>query len=489
MKPCFLFKLDAALKPSPFTALPPALLLLCLILLTACEQPAGAGNSGAQITLRDSAALAKIGVDPAYPLDGIYTLGEDLTLNNWQPVGTAAAPFTGTFDGGGRTLTINGSGGIFGFTKGAVIRNVKVAGTIVKQGGPGATVQVGGIAGHAENTAITSCVSGADMTITAHGYNSSAGGIAGFMLENSRVTNCSASGSITLLSDDEEPLYIILTAGGIAGYSGTGTAGEGASGCVISRCSYTGGTVSAKGRFPYAGGIAGYNYTGAKISECYASGNVTATGENLPYAGGIAGYNSGDAEGGSIVALIENSYAGVTVTAVSASPYALAGGITGANANNAVVSKCYALGDVTAQVTGGSGAGAGGSLGVPAAANAGGIAGAQYYESPVIEYCAALNASLAGEDSGTGAAWNIYRIAGSEEGGEAEHPRWLNNAASEEMDISLGGSPRSAVAEADGKDGADCDAAPLQAFYQTTLGWDFTAVWKMGNGYPALQWQ
>jgi hypothetical protein len=32
---------------------------------------------------------------------------------------------------------------------------------------------------------------------------------------------------------------------------------------------------------------------------------------------------------------------------------------------------------------------------------------------------------------------------------------------------------------------------PDQNFYQTTLGWDFTNVWKWNSagGYPALRWQ
>jgi hypothetical protein len=43
---------------------------------------------------------------------------------------------------------------------------------------------------------------------------------------------------------------------------------------------------------------------------------------------------------------------------------------------------------------------------------------------------------------------------------------------------------------ADKVDGADCDEKPLQSFYQTTLLWDFTNVWKMGSdGYPILRWQ
>jgi hypothetical protein len=449
----------------------------------ACEQGAGPGGSNTvAVTIRDAAALAKIGADPDYPLDGAYTLAADLRLDGWEPIGTGANPFTGTFNGGGKTLTITGSGGIFGYTDGAVIRNVNVAGTITRSGDY--TVYAGGITGYAENTTIASCVSSVNITVEGHGHNSSTGGIAGFMLK-STITNCSASGTITLRSGANEGL--MLYAGGIAGYQGTGLAAAGSSGCVISRCSYTG-RVSVSGGYPYAGGIAGYNYCGSVIRECYSSGTVTSTGDNLPYTGGIAGYNSRTAEDPAVTSLIENCYTTAAVSAVSSSKQALAGGLTGANAADAVVSKCYARGDVTARVTGDSAAGTGGSIGVPAAANAGGIAGAQYFNTPVIINCAALNASLTGEDSGSGAAYNIYRIAGAGAPGDAKG-EWKTNIANSAMTITAGSSAHTGDKGPDKKDGEDCTAQPDRSVYEG-LGWDFSKVWKMGaDGYPVLQWQ
>jgi hypothetical protein len=79
--------------------------------------------------------------------------------------------------------------------------------------------------------------------------------------------------------------------------------------------------------------------------------------EQEPYAGGVAGYNSGgditnptaDTE-----ATIENCYSTATVNAESTSKTALAGGIAGANACRARISKHYATGAVTAQVAGNS---------------------------------------------------------------------------------------------------------------------------------------
>jgi hypothetical protein len=462
--------------------------LTILLFAAACEQPAGTGGA-ARVTLGSAADLAKIGKDAAYPLDGNYTLGANLTLTGWEPIGTYGARFTGTFDGGGRTLTISGSGGLFAFTNGAVIQYLTVAGTITKTGDPGAAVYAGAIAGMAENTAISSCVSTADIIVEGHGHNSSAGGIAGNLRSNSTITGCSATGTITLRSGANEGL--MLYAGGIAGYQGTGYAAAGSSDCVISR-SYFSGSVTTEGGYPYAGGIAGYNYCGSIIRECYSqTGTITARGENIPYAGGIAGYNSRTAEGGSPPSLIENCYSSITVSAAATSKQALAGGITGANAADAAVRNCYALGAVSAVINSGSGADAGGSIGVPEAASAGGIAGAQYFKErvgPSIKNCAALNSSITGADSG-GGAYNVRRIAGPENSGAGEETGeriWENNIANVTA-LAAGNSNVAPASNAAGPDGADCAPRPIQAAY-TALGWDFTTVWEMGNdGYPVLQ--
>jgi hypothetical protein len=460
-----------------------ALALTVLLLAGSCEQSAGTGKE--PITLKTAADLAKIGADPDYPVDGDYTLEADLTLENWTPVGTYEKPFAGTFNGGGRTLTLNnGGGGAFGFTDGAVISNVIVAGTIhaVREG----TVQAGGVVDNAKNTQISFCVSSVNIAAEGQGYNSSAGGIAGFMRDNSTVTDCYATGNITLRCMD---IMGLSHAGGIAGYQGAGTAGAGSSSCVISRCYFTG-SVEAEGNFPYAGGIAGYNYTGSIIRECYSTtGTVTATGENLPYAGGIAGYNSQNTE---YPALIEDCYSSMTVNAVSAAKQALAGGITGANAQDAVVSNCYALGAVTATVDGSSATDAGGSIGPPAMVNAGGIAGAQYVLAPSIRNCVALNAAITGADSGSGAAYNVHRIAGP--GADLEgviFPGdcvWESNIANVAA-FAAGGMDLAPEPDGGGYDGADCEAQPGQSAY-AALGWDFDTVWEMGGeGCPVLRWQ
>jgi hypothetical protein len=206
--------------------------------------------------------------------------------------------------------------------------------------------------------------------------------------------------------------------------------------------------------------------------ESYASGRVTAEGTNLPYAGGVTGYISAGSS-------VKNCWSAVEVTAAAASKQALAGGISGAVArDNSVISKCYALGTVTAHITGGSAADTGGTLGVPAAANAGGITGALYVGSPQVEYCAALNGKVEGVDTG-GGELRVYRIAGVVDGSLEQ------NIANAGMAL-IGGEP-AADRGGNAPNGADAEAKPAQETF-TRLGWDFDGLWIMGSeGYPVLR--
>jgi hypothetical protein len=465
------FEEKMTMKRSVFWA---PLALASLLFAAACEQAAGTGGSPPDITLNSAADLAKIGATADYPLNGKYALGKSLDLKDWMPIGIDE-PFTGTFDGRGKTLAIAGSGGLFAFAKGAVIRNLTVTGTIHASGS--GTVFAGGILGNGDNTTIISCVSTANITVEARGHNSSAGGIAGFMTNYSIIADCRAGGNISISSGEEEGL--MLYAGGIAGYQGlAGSSSDGFSGCIIERCSFTGGSVTAEGSYPYAGGVAGYNYVGAILRESYAAGgSVTARGKNLPYAGGVSGYNSRNAENPS---LIENCYSDMTVHAEAASKQAQAGGISAANAADARISKCYARGSVTATVVGSGSGDSGGSIGVAAAASAGGIAGAQYVGAPSIKSCVALNTKIEGR--GSGAGYQVYRIASL---GAAGGSVWEANIAA--AALYKDGVPADPQPDPSGYDGGYCGEKPAQSAYEA-LGWDFASIWKMGAaGYPVLR--
>jgi hypothetical protein len=452
-------------------------ILFALACVVACEQPAGTGAEVKE-TLDDAATLAKIGANPDYPLDGDYTLGSDLTLDNWRPIGTSSAPFTGTFNGNGKTLAINGSGGLFGFADGAVIRNLTIEGTIHADGS--GTVFAGAIVGNATETTIADCVSRAAIAVEAQGHNSSVGGIAGFLTGNCKISDCLATGNISLKSDAGKGL--MLYGGGIAGYQGlAGASGEGDdnSGCVIERCAFTG-SVTVEGGYPYAGGIVGYNYFGAVLRESFAAeGTILARGENIPYAGGVAGYNSRNA---AYPSRIENCHSDITVSADSSSHVAQAGGIAGANAASAAIFNCYARGSVAASaLTSGTG-NTGGSMGPKAGASAGGIAGAQYFEAPAMQYCVALNSNIEGK----GGVYNVNRIANPGDPNYSAGVLYEANIAN--APLREDGSNVAPTPDRNGPDGGDCDVKPAQSAYEA-LGWDFASVWTMADGYPVLRWQ
>lgn len=447
-------------------------------------QPAPRTPPDDAIEIGSAADLAKIGKVQGYPLNRPYKLTSSITLTNWTPL-AQNVPFQGAFYGGGKTITItSGAGGLFAQLKEATVYDLAVDVTAAASSG-----HIGGVAAYVERSWIEGCTARVNLALTATSHNASAGGIAGFMRNCTTVKDCRASGAVTLTSSLGEGLMVY--AGGLVGYSGTALAGSSESYCRIEKSRWTGGgsTVTAQGGYPYSGGVAGYNYTGAVVSRCQAEGTVTANGGNLPYAGGIAGYNSRVGKNTGAPAAIENCYSTATVQSTSASKAALAGGIAGANAAGALISKCYATGAVTCRVAGSGTSDLGDSIGPALAANAGGIAGAQYVSdtgrNPTITACAALNASIAGEESASGAAWNVYRIAGAGYPAEQDSGAFANNIAWAALPVT--NHTGTVTSDANGRDGADTmSATPGQSVY-AALGWDFSGVWRMNGSYPVLR--
>jgi hypothetical protein len=491
------------------------LVFALLPLLAACEQPAGTGGPPPSLTIHNAGDLAKIGLLEGCPLDGNYTLAASVELSDWKPIGTSSAPFTGTFDGGGNTVTVRSFApgaespyaGVFGYVKNGTLRRVNLAGTLElsREGGEskalfigvlagylqdsrildcassaalsaeaaGGPVYAGGLAGYGRGAEISRCRTTGAVTASGQGHNSSAGGIAGYLLK-SAVSDCSATGDISLSavpaadSTAADYLYMIY-AGGLLGYTGDGSS--------TSR-SYASGDVYSTSPYPYAGGLVGYNYgdlsgdtEGSVVAECYATGAASARSvrNGIPYAGGLAGYTSQKA-------VLRDSYATGDAEAESGSKLAWAGGITGACANHGVVSRCYALGNVSA-LTGTA------DLvypqpGVSDGALAGGIAGYVYFTTDTtVEYCAALNASVSA--SGGGEPFGVHRVVGR--AGYPAPPRIEGNIAAA-MACIAAPSPDPDL------DGADAPAELNEAVF-TGLGWDFNAVWKTGAAYPRLRWE
>ena len=177
----------------------------------------------------------------AYDLDAHYILVADLDLDGesspWTPIGSydPYAPFTGTFDGGGHTISglyISGSSsyrGLFGYVgSGGTVKNLNVSGSVT------GAYHVGGVVGYNSGGTVESCGS----SCLVNGYD-----------------------------------YV----GGVVGRNSGGT---------VTGCFNTG-SVRSTGGSSYAGGVVGDNMSEGIVSRCYNTGAVSGVNS----AGGVVGYN------------------------------------------------------------------------------------------------------------------------------------------------------------------------------------------------------
>ncbi len=250
-------------------------------------------------------ALQLMGLD----LTANYRLGTDLSLasamaasggyygevwgaSGFRSVGNNTQQFTGSFNGQGHSisgLAINRAAtdyvGLFGYTSGATLANVKL---------------VGGNATGRDNV----------------------GALVGYM-QGGTLGNASASTTVSGTSTSE------ANTGGLVGTNDSG---------AIADASATGNVTGAGYQ---VGGLVGFNVNGGSITRSYATGNVTGTNTtaNLGYVGGLVGANGYSGDGGSI----SQSYATGTVRA-SSGPV---GGFVGHNEGS--ITDSYATGAVIGQ--------------------------------------------------------------------------------------------------------------------------------------------
>ena len=209
-------------------------------------------------------------VNEEWKLDINITLTDDIDLKgiDWTPIGIDYNhQYTGTFDGGGKTitgLTVTGSDrytGLFGFIKGTV-KNVVLTEINITSG-----TFVGGVAGwsfggNIENCSVSGSVSGSDV-----------GGVVGYQ-QGGSITGCSSSATVKGTQ----------RAGGVAGATN--------SGATLTAC-YATGDVTVENDGPNnacAGGVVGSNAYSTVIA-CYAAGNVSGTGSGTIHVGGVVGEN------------------------------------------------------------------------------------------------------------------------------------------------------------------------------------------------------
>ena len=244
-------------------------------------------QAGGEYTYTVSLAAAK---DPGYTIegdgsytvynaDGLLNIAElvnggktdinitldkniDLTGKDWTPIGTDYDnSYTGTFDGGGHTitgLTITTKDqfvGLFGYlNRAGTVKNVVMEGIQITSNHMFGNT--GGVAGFSwgtiENCSVSGSVSGTKCV----------GGVVGAQKAGS-ITGCSSSATVKGTVD----------VGGVAGQTNGGA--------TLTAC-YATGNVTLEIDSPKnlsGGGLVGFN-GGSGVLACYATGNVTSTGSS-----------------------------------------------------------------------------------------------------------------------------------------------------------------------------------------------------------------
>ena len=277
----------------------------------------GDGSSGDPYQIETEAHLILVSSN----LNSYFILIDDITLTSpWTPIGSSAAPFTGSFDGQNFTISnFNFVGatndvGLFGATEGSTIENVRLTDVMIVMGGGN---NISSLVGFANNTAIENSHAFGEITypLSSSPMSSVIGGLVGYMYSGS-VSNSSAAVNVTGSG----------TVGGLVGWM---TGGD------ISN-SFASGDVKAEGG-AHAGGLVSVLVSGGNISNSYATGNVTGNG----IVGGLVGEANGD---GLIHAVISNSFATGNVVGDQH-----VGGLIGATWFSSI-SSSYATGNVTGNI-------------------------------------------------------------------------------------------------------------------------------------------
>ena len=267
-------------------------------------------------------------VNEEWKSDINITLTDDIDLSgiDWTPIGIDYNHrYTGTFDGGGHTitgLTVTGSDqyvGLFGYIdKVGTVKNVKLENVQITSDNQYANV--GGVAGYSrgniENCSVSGSVSG---NSNSNGTSNCVGGVVGQQYGGT-ITECTSSAIVDGTNE----------VGGVAGKTDNSA--------TLTAC-YATGNVTAE-RDPqnntYAGGVVGSNGGSSTLIACYATGSVTGTGTGTGsiYVGGVTGSN----DSGTLTACYH-------ATGTVSGPVSATGGVTGRNYNASVgipvITACY----------------------------------------------------------------------------------------------------------------------------------------------------
>ncbi|MDR1689342.1 MAG: cellulose binding domain-containing protein, partial [Clostridiales bacterium] len=197
-----------------------------------------------------------------------FVLGNNIDLSaktDFYGIGSAENKFSGIFDGNGYSITLNINSanenhiGLFRYTDGALIKNLKIKGSVK------GTTYVGSLVGEAANaTVIENCENNANIS-----GSDNVGGFVG-AINNSVINNCVNAGAISGKN----------SVGGITGYAGNNS--------LITYCTVEK-TASVKNTSQYVGGITGGLSSGSVIDNCVVYCDITSSTASQTYSGGISG--------------------------------------------------------------------------------------------------------------------------------------------------------------------------------------------------------
>ncbi|MBE7100888.1 MAG: hypothetical protein E7364_04685 [Clostridiales bacterium] len=285
----------------------------------------------------------------------------DISLIEWEPIGTETRPFTGQIDGG--NFIINGLKitqlqenqkyyGLIGYAQSGKIFNLGLTNVNINLPAISNTIYVGGVIAKNENAMLENITVSGSISIANHSssYESYAGGLIGYSSTDD-VKSCINSANITAKS----------VAGGLIGYkkataeinhfvgnknSGNisaniagGLIGDGVL-CFAFECENKGGIIGKN----YAGGIIGRSDLLSVVESCLNIGNITTISDtNYLYEGA----------GGIIGAIISSTYIELAVQITNSyntgniMGHYNAGGIVGASANNkTTIQNSYNCGNI-----------------------------------------------------------------------------------------------------------------------------------------------
>lgn len=263
----------------------------------------------------------------------------------YRIIGTAAVPFTGSFDGNGyvisnltyETTDAVDNVGLFGYIKNGSVKKLALNSVRISSGGQFVGGLAGQNAGTLDDCQVTGSVSGyyyvggiagqnsgqltrgeADVSVRGTDY---IGGLTGYN-KSGAISTCFAVGSVTGAR----------CVGGLAGGVFEGSI----------RSSYAAGAVNG---YRNVGGLVGYNLYGM-ISICYAGGPTQGTADTYTRVGGLIGGNDGT---------IAGCYARGLVAGA-----AQAGGLVGANDSGSISASFWDV--VTSRQSSGTGDGSKGNV-------------------------------------------------------------------------------------------------------------------------------